>query len=96
MQFIEVCKFSSVSDTRSLQNLLLSTNDVHAVLKIADFGFARSLMPQGMAETLCGSPLYMAPEILQSKRYDAKVEFLFLKFSLLRKVDLYVLCQRYV
>ncbi|KAG0565042.1 hypothetical protein KC19_8G158600 [Ceratodon purpureus] len=56
------------------QNLLLSTNDDHAVLKIADFGFARSLMPQGMAETLCGSPLYMAPEILQSKRYDAKAD----------------------
>lgn len=56
-----------------LQNLLLSTNDSHAVLKIADFGFARSLQPQGMAETLCGSPLYMAPEILQSKKYDAKV-----------------------
>ncbi|XP_024359687.1 serine/threonine-protein kinase ATG1c isoform X2 [Physcomitrium patens] len=56
------------------QNLLLSTNDDLAVLKIADFGFARSLMPQGMAETLCGSPLYMAPEILQSKRYDAKAD----------------------
>ena len=25
-----------------------------------------------MAETLCGSPLYMAPEILQSLKYDAK------------------------
>lgn len=23
------------------------------------FGFARSLAPQGLAETLCGSPLYM-------------------------------------
>jgi serine/threonine-protein kinase ULK/ATG1 len=55
------------------QNLLLSTNDSTAVLKIADFGFARLLQPQGMAETLCGSPLYMAPEILQSKKYDAKV-----------------------
>jgi serine/threonine protein kinase len=63
----------------AFQNLLLSTNDDHAVLKIADFGFARSLMPQGMAETLCGSPLYMAPEILQSKRYDAKVDVLFLR-----------------
>lgn len=56
------------------QNLLLSRNDGNAVLKIADFGFARSLQPQGMAETLCGSPLYMAPEILQSKRYDAKAD----------------------
>jgi serine/threonine-protein kinase ULK/ATG1 len=57
-----------------LQNLLLSTNDSNAMLKIADFGFARLLQPQGMAETLCGSPLYMAPEILQSKKYDAKAD----------------------
>ncbi|KAH8957801.1 hypothetical protein BDL97_07G109800 [Sphagnum fallax] len=56
------------------QNLLLSTNDSNAMLKIADFGFARLLQPQGMAETLCGSPLYMAPEILQSKKYDAKAD----------------------
>lgn len=70
--------FSSLSNHLHflLQNLLLSTNDSHAVLKIADFGFARSLQPQGMAETLCGSPLYMAPEILQQKRYDAKVSTL--------------------
>ncbi|XP_038721640.1 serine/threonine-protein kinase ATG1c-like isoform X2 [Tripterygium wilfordii] len=56
------------------QNLLLSTNDEHAVLKIADFGFARSLQPNGMAETLCGSPLYMAPEIMQLQKYDAKAD----------------------
>eukprot|EP00245_Coleochaete_scutata_P018607 TRINITY_DN9779_c0_g1_i1.p1 TRINITY_DN9779_c0_g1~~TRINITY_DN9779_c0_g1_i1.p1 ORF type:complete len:715 (+),score=145.64 TRINITY_DN9779_c0_g1_i1:73-2217(+) len=56
------------------QNLLLSTTDRGAVLKIADFGFARSLQPQGMAETLCGSPLYMAPEILQYQKYDAKAD----------------------
>lgn len=56
------------------QNLLLSTNDRNAVLKIADFGFARSLQPQGLAETLCGSPLYMAPEIMQSRKYDAKAD----------------------
>jgi len=35
--------------------------------------FCRSLQPQGLAETLCGSPLYMAPEILQCQKYDAKV-----------------------
>ncbi|XP_043713109.1 serine/threonine-protein kinase ATG1c-like isoform X2 [Telopea speciosissima] len=56
------------------QNLLLSTNDKHSVLKIADFGFARSLQPRGLAETLCGSPLYMAPEIMQFQKYDAKAD----------------------
>lgn len=48
------------------QNLLLTAGAVEsATLKIADFGFARSMEPQDLAETLCGSPLYMAPEILQ-------------------------------
>ncbi|KAK3406922.1 hypothetical protein EUGRSUZ_K03054 [Eucalyptus grandis] len=56
------------------QNLLLSTNDERSVLKIADFGFARSLQPKGLAETLCGSPLYMAPEIMQLQKYDAKAD----------------------
>nr|GMC81748.1 serine/threonine-protein kinase ATG1c isoform X1 [Ipomoea batatas] len=56
------------------QNLLLSVNDDNAVLKIADFGFARSLQPRGLAETLCGSPLYMAPEIMQLQKYDAKAD----------------------
>jgi len=44
------------------------------VLKIADFGFARHLQTASLAETLCGSPLYMAPEILQHHRYDAKAD----------------------
>ncbi|KAG8932460.1 Serine/threonine-protein kinase [Tulasnella sp. 418] len=44
------------------------------ILKIADFGFARSLPNAAMAETLCGSPLYMAPEILRYQKYDAKAD----------------------
>jgi len=44
------------------------------MLKIADFGFARHLPQQTMAETLCGSPLYMAPEILSYQKYDAKAD----------------------
>ncbi|GAA5851452.1 hypothetical protein JCM8547_001099 [Rhodosporidiobolus lusitaniae] len=44
------------------------------VLKVADFGFARWLPSQSMAETLCGSPLYMAPEILRYEKYDAKAD----------------------
>ncbi|GAA5898446.1 serine/threonine protein kinase ATG1 [Sporobolomyces salmoneus] len=66
------------------QNLLLqpaSAEDLAAghppgipVLKVADFGFARWLPSQSMAETLCGSPLYMAPEILRYEKYDAKAD----------------------
>ncbi|KAI3733299.1 hypothetical protein L6452_12741 [Arctium lappa] len=51
------------------QNLLLSKNDNNSKLKIANFGFAR-----GLAETLCASPLYMAPEIMQLHKYDAKAD----------------------
>nr|XP_016473572.1 PREDICTED: serine/threonine-protein kinase ATG1c-like isoform X3 [Nicotiana tabacum] len=56
------------------QNLLLSAADDNSTLKIADFGFARSLQPWVLAETLCGSPLYMAPEIMQLQKYDAKAD----------------------
>lgn len=44
------------------------------VLKLADFGFARYLQSSSMAETLCGSPLYMAPEILRYEKYDASAD----------------------
>lgn len=45
------------------------------ILRVADFGFARVLAPNaGLAETLCGSPLYMAPEILRYEKYDAKAD----------------------
>lgn len=44
------------------------------ILKIADFGFARFLPSTSMAETLCGSPLYMAPEILRYEKYNAKAD----------------------
>ncbi|KAL7273300.1 Serine/threonine-protein kinase [Rhizina undulata] len=44
------------------------------VLKLADFGFARVLPATSMAETLCGSPLYMAPEILRYEKYDATAD----------------------
>jgi serine/threonine-protein kinase ULK2 len=44
------------------------------MLKLADFGFARVLPSTSLAETLCGSPLYMAPEILRYEKYDAKAD----------------------
>ncbi|CAI5722964.1 unnamed protein product [Peronospora destructor] len=56
------------------QNLLLVEDSATSALKIADFGFARHLATTSMAETLCGSPLYMAPEILKFQKYDAKAD----------------------
>lgn len=42
------------------QNLLLQhDSDSKLIIKIADFGFARYVEPTDLAETLCGSPLYM-------------------------------------
>eukprot|EP00949_MAST-11_sp_MAST-11-sp1_P000589 g589.t1 len=62
------------------QNLLICekvSNEAslrQATLKIADFGFAKHLGAARMAETTCGSPLYMAPEILEQKQYDTKAD----------------------
>jgi len=51
-----------------------SSSSSDFTLKIADFGFARPLANTSLADTLCGSPLYMAPEILQHQRYSAKAD----------------------
>lgn len=61
------------------QNILLTYNkpspSPHEILlKIADFGFARFLQDGVMAATLCGSPMYMAPEVIMSLTYDAKAD----------------------
>lgn len=57
-------------------NSLMPATGVESLpmLKIADFGFARILPTTSLAETLCGSPLYMAPEILRYEKYDAKAD----------------------
>ncbi|BFZ18605.1 hypothetical protein BsWGS_21644 [Bradybaena similaris] len=44
------------------------------LLKIADFGFARFISGAEMATTLCGSPMYMAPEVIMSVKYSAKAD----------------------
>uniref|UniRef100_A0A672LV90 Serine/threonine-protein kinase ULK1-like n=1 Tax=Sinocyclocheilus grahami TaxID=75366 RepID=A0A672LV90_SINGR len=62
------------------QNILLSystgrkSNPNNICIKLADFGFARYLQANTMAATLCGSPMYMAPEVIMSQNYDAKAD----------------------
>uniref|UniRef100_A0A4W6FLW1 non-specific serine/threonine protein kinase n=1 Tax=Lates calcarifer TaxID=8187 RepID=A0A4W6FLW1_LATCA len=62
------------------QNILLChpegrrSSSINTCIKIADFGFARHLQTNTMAATLCGSPMYMAPEVIMSQNYDAKAD----------------------
>ncbi|KAK4366892.1 hypothetical protein RND71_014772 [Anisodus tanguticus] len=56
------------------ENILLSRIGNDPILKIADFCLSRMLNPDDLAERVCGSPFYMAPEILQFKKYDDKVD----------------------
>ena len=41
---------------------------------VADFGFASYMTEDVFADTLRGSPLYMAPEIICERKYHAKVD----------------------
>lgn len=56
------------------ENLLLSNRDCDAILKISDFGLAREIEPGGYIDTVCGSSLYMAPEVLQFQKYNSKAD----------------------
>jgi serine/threonine-protein kinase ULK/ATG1 len=55
------------------QNILM-TGGLDSTLKLADFGFARYLGAAHLAETACGSPLYMAPEVLRRDGYNNKAD----------------------
>ena len=41
---------------------------------IADLGFAKQLQDTDLTKTMCGTPLYMAPEILKGLPYSSKVD----------------------
>ncbi|XP_043346262.1 serine/threonine-protein kinase ULK3 isoform X3 [Cervus elaphus] len=55
------------------QNILLSSLE-KPHLKLADFGFAQHMSPRDEKHVLRGSPLYMAPEMVCQRQYDARVD----------------------
>lgn len=54
------------------ENVLLTTE---GHIKITDFGFAKLLEKDGLAWTLCGTPEYLAPEIIQCQGHGKSVDW---------------------
>lgn len=55
------------------ENILV---DAKGHLKLTDFGLALKLEErEDLADSYCGSPIYIAPETLQRQRYDRRVDF---------------------
>jgi len=70
---IGMCHKNSVAH-RDLkpENLLLRSEDNDSEIKIADFGFAKKVLTPNSLTTQCGTPGYVAPEILEGNAYDTK------------------------
>ncbi|KRX36643.1 Serine/threonine-protein kinase ULK3 [Trichinella murrelli] len=56
------------------QNILVACKKPNPVLKLGDFGFARSFSVEDKAVGLRGSLLYMAPEMLLRRQFDPKAD----------------------
>ena len=54
------------------ENLLI---DKSGYLKIADFGFAKKLPPGQKTHTLCGTPEYLAPELVTQAGHTRAVDW---------------------
>jgi serine/threonine-protein kinase CHEK2 len=49
------------------ENILLTDKDLH--VKLADFGLAKIIGEESFTTTLCGTPSYVAPEILEDSKH---------------------------
>jgi cGMP-dependent protein kinase len=48
----------------------------HGYVKLTDFGFAKKLLPAGRKTwTFCGTPEYVAPEIILNKGHDYAADY---------------------
>ena len=58
------------------ENLLFSAKDsTTAIIKVSDFGLARFVDSETLATTTCGTPGYVAPEILEQAPYREPCDF---------------------
>jgi len=56
------------------ENILYSSAEPNAILKLADFGLANILKPNELMHLACGTPGYVAPEVLRGQLYGKEVD----------------------
>eukprot|EP01028_Stygiella_incarcerata_P008039 TRINITY_DN3398_c0_g1_i1.p1 TRINITY_DN3398_c0_g1~~TRINITY_DN3398_c0_g1_i1.p1 ORF type:complete len:325 (+),score=89.71 TRINITY_DN3398_c0_g1_i1:147-1121(+) len=56
------------------ENLLYENETEKSEIKLTDFGLAKIASEDVMMKTACGTPSYVAPEVLLDKGYDEKVD----------------------
>jgi serine/threonine protein kinase len=56
------------------ENLLLLSDHDDSQVKLADFGFAKKVYEPNSLTTQCGTPGYVAPEILEGTAYDERAD----------------------
>eukprot|EP01092_Planopodium_desertum_P003606 TRINITY_DN16666_c0_g1_i4.p1 TRINITY_DN16666_c0_g1~~TRINITY_DN16666_c0_g1_i4.p1 ORF type:complete len:278 (-),score=68.07 TRINITY_DN16666_c0_g1_i4:70-813(-) len=56
------------------ENLLLKSKKSDTSVKIADFGLSRMIDEKAMMQTACGTPGYVAPEVLKATGYGEEVD----------------------
>jgi len=56
------------------ENLLLKTADNDLDVALADFGLSKIVGQQMMMQTACGTPSYVAPEVLNASGYGKEVD----------------------
>lgn len=69
--------FKELYDENILHRDLKPTNILfhNGIIKLADFGFCKELLKENdMTQTMVGSPIYMAPEVLKGLIYDIRAD----------------------
>ena len=56
-----------------LENILYSDKNDDSEIKVIDFGLANKFNKTNQMKSLCGTPIYMSPEMLKGK-YDKKCD----------------------